>query len=502
MQQRAPQSTNTAARSDDPAAKHDHGFFGHPLGLANLFGVEIWERFSFYGLQAILVYYLYHKVSEGGLGLDQGASTAVIGAYGGMVYLATIGGSWLADRLFGAERTLFYSAVVIMAGHLSLSAIHNVLGIFIGLSLIALGSGGLKATASSVLGELYSADDTRRDGGFSIFYMGINIGAFIGPLCTAWVQEHHGYHWGFATAAAGMALGLLQYAALRRRTIGHAGHRPDSPVRGTALWIPVAASIAVVGISTAIFATGTIALTKLADFTSVCALIFALIMWTHMYRSNKVTDEERSRLIGFLPMFVATAAFFSIFQQQFTVLAIYTDERLNRNLFGHEIPAGWMQSINPIFIIIFAGIFAATWTKMGTKQPSTPIKYAIALVIVGVAPFCFLPFAGGGANSTPYLVIVGILFLFTLGELLISPIGLSLATKLAPAAFRTQMMSLHMLSLAIGTAMAGSLAGFYDPSDASSERSYFLFLGLSTIALGIVMIFVSRWILKKFQGVR
>lgn len=497
-------TTDHTVASTQSAAPAPQGksFFGHPWGLANLFGVELWERFSFYGMQGILLFYMYYAVQEGGLGLDESVATAVVGAYGGSVYLACIAGGWIADRVLGAERTLFYSAILIMIGHASLALLPAFTGLVIGLVSIALGSGGLKTSASTVLGGLYSKDDPRRDGGFSIFYMGINIGALFGPLLTGWMWDMYGFHYGFGLAAIGMAVGLTQYTIMRKQTIGDTGHVVSNPLPSR-LYLPyVIIAVLVVIIAFVIIQAGIIAPGSLSNAVSIIASIAAVIMFWQMLASKETTAAERRRLVGFIPMFLASVAFFSIFQQQFTVLAVYSDQRLNRTFGSYEITPAWVNAINPIFIIIFAGIFASLWLKLGDRQPSTPVKYALALIVVGVAPFFFIPFAGGGANSTPFLVIVWILFIFTIAELLISPVGLSLATKVAPHAFPTRMMSLHMLSLAIGTALSGSLAGLYHPDDASAEQTYFVFLGGSAIALGVILWLLSKPILRAFGDVK
>ncbi|APT85256.1 peptide MFS transporter [Corynebacterium aquilae] len=479
----------------------DTRFFGHPLGLANLFGVEIWERFSFYGLQAVLVYYLYYSVTDGGLGKDEAVATAVIGAYGGLVYLACIAGGWVADRILGAEKTLLYSAIAIMAGHVSLSALPGMLGLSIGLALIAFGSGGVKTTASTVLGSLYDRADARRDGGFSIFYMGINIGALFGPLLTGFVWKEFGFHPAFLTAAFFMLVGVIQYIALRRKTIDVDSFGPTSPLEKGAY--PKIAGVLIVGalVVFAAFASGLLTAGRLSDAVSAVAFVSAIVLWLQMYRSDLVSEVERKRLVGYVPMFLATSAFAALFQQQFTVLAIYTDQRLNRDIFGYEIPPAWMNSINPVFIIVFAGVFAALWTRMGKRQPTTPTKFAIGLIVIGLAPLMFLPFAGGGPNSTPFMVIVAILFVFTMSELLISPIGLSMATKLAPKAFPTRMMSLHFLSWAIGTALAGTFAGFYHPDVPSQERMFYIVTTVVMIGLGLLLMAFRKPIEKAFGGV-
>ena len=206
----------TSSQEITPTSR-DTGFFGQPRPLANLFGVEMWERFSFYGMQGILLIYLYYSAAEGGLGIDKATATGIVGAYGGTVYLATILGAWIADRVLGRERTLFYAASIVMLGHIALAVVPDVAGIAIGLPLIALGSGGVKANATSLVGALYAPEDERRDAGFSLFYMGINIGAFFGPLLTGWFQENKGFHYGFGLAAIGMFFGLVQYSIGRRR---------------------------------------------------------------------------------------------------------------------------------------------------------------------------------------------------------------------------------------------------------------------------------------------
>ncbi|MCF4007778.1 oligopeptide:H+ symporter [Corynebacterium uropygiale] len=481
---------------------HERTFFGHPWGLANLFGIEMWERFSFYGMQALLAYYIYYPLAQNGLGLDKGVATSIVGAYGGMVYMAALAASFVSDRMLGSERTLFYSAILVMLGHISLALIPSTIGLALGLVCIALGSGGIKTCAQVVLGQLYSREDTRRDAGFSIFYLGVNIGALIGPLLTNALWGWGGFHWGFGLAAIGMALGLIQYILMRKSTIGAAGHEVPNPLprSGYVRWGVIVLVVAVIVI--ALIATGVIPLERLSDIVTIVALVAAVIMWCQMYFSNLTTAEERSRLVGFIPMFISGVLFFGIFQQQFTVLAIYADVRLDRMIGSWEMKPGVVNSINPVFIIIFSVIFAAMWTKLGERQWSTPVKFGVANLIIGVSLFFFLPFSGAEPNSVPIYAIVWILFLFTMGELLLSPVGNSLATKLAPHAFPSKMFALWLMAVAMGTSLAGSLAGFYNPDDSSAENSFFLILGCASIVLGIIVLLMKRWILKTFQGVR
>lgn len=494
-----------AARGDQPAptpSTSQRTFFGQPWGLANLFGVEMWERFSFYGMQAILAYYMYHTVTQGGLGLDREVATSVIGAYGGLVYMAALLASLVADRILGSERTLFYSAVLVMAGHISLAAVPGVTGLAIGLVAIAIGSGGVKTNAQVVLGQLYSREDPRRDAGFSIFYIGVNIGALFGPLLTGWLWQQYGFHWGFGLAAFGMALGLLQYILMRKTTIADAGHTVPNPLPKSmyAVWALIAIVVAVAAV--ALIASGIVPVVALSTVVTLIALVAAVVLWWQMYASPLTTASEKSRLIGFIPLFISGVLFFGIFQQQFTVLAIYSDLRLDRVVFGYELSAAWINSINPIFIIAFGALFSLMWTKLGDRQWSSPVKFGIANIIIGVSLFFFIPFAGGGANSTPLWAIVWILFLFTIGELLLSPVGNSLATKVAPRAFPSRMMAVWLMGVSMGTSLAGTLATYYNPEDAAAETNFFLILGIASIILGAILLLVRKWIVKKFINVR
>ena len=480
------------------SAREDHSFFGQPRSLANLFGVEMWERFSFYGMQGILLIYLYYSVAEGGLGIPQVTAAGIVGAYGGGVYLSTIIGAWVADRLLGSERVLFYSAIVIMVGHIALALVPGVTGVAVGLILVAVGSGGLKANATSVVGTLYSEKDPRRDAGFSLFYLGINLGAFFGPILTGLLQQSLGFHYGFALAAVGMAIGLIQYSLGRKRLPAIASHVPDPLPKSRWLLYGLLTAAALVLIVVLVMA-GVITADNLVTIVIGLTVASAILYFIVILSSKHVNSIERKRVYAFIPLFIASAAFWSLYQQQFTVVTIYSDERLDRGLFGWEMPVSWVQSINPIFIIVLSGVFAAIWTKWGTKQPSTPLKFAAGTAIMGLAFLLFLPFAGGAANSTPLLAMIGILFVFTIAELLISPVGLSVATKLAPEAFRTQMVALFFLSVALGSAVSGLLAEWYLTVD---ESLYFGLLGGIAIAIGIVLALIARPVLRLMSGVR
>lgn len=490
--------TPASAANAATAASDDHSFFGQPRPLATVFGVEMWERFSFYGMQGILLIYLYFAVSEGGLGMPQATAAGIVGAYGGAVYLSTILGAWLADRVFGSERVLFVSAIVIMCGHLALALLPGFSGVIVGLIMVAIGSGGLKANATSVVGTLYSTDDPRRDAGFSIFYLGINLGGFLGPIITGLLQSTLGFHWGFGIAAVGMAIGLTQYSFGRKRLPEIVHHVPN-PLPRERRPLVIGIAVAAVLLVFALVLLGVIRAENLALIVIMLTIVAAIAYFSVILSSKKISATERSRVFGFIPLFIASVAFWSLYQQQFTVLTIYSDEQLNRTLFGWTMPISWVQSINPVFIIVLSGVFAAIWTKLGTRQPSTPVKFALGTAIMGVGFLLFLPFAGGAANSTPLLAIVGILLVFTIAELLLSPVGLSVATKLAPQAFTTQMVALFFLSVALGTAISGQLAGLYS---SENELAYFGILGGIAILLGALLALFTKPVLRLMAGVR
>ncbi|WP_457099515.1 peptide MFS transporter [Microbacterium sp. P5_E9] len=493
-----PPHGGATAVDPESGGDQDTRFFGQPRALATVFGVELWERFSFYGMQGILLIYMYYSVAEGGLGIDQATATGIVGAYGGTVYLSTILGAWVADRLLGSERVLFYSAIVIMLGHIVLAVLPSLWGLGIGLILVAVGSGGLKANATSVVGTLYTPKDTRRDAGFSIFYLGINVGAFLGPLITGFLQSNYGFHWGFGIAAVGMGIGLTQYS-FGRKNLPESSRIVSNPLPRR-LYLAVAGiGIAGIAVIVVLVLLEVIRANNLAGVVIIFTLIAAVAYFGVIISSKHIDGTDRSRVFGFIPLFIVNVGFWSLYQQQFTVLTIYSDQRLDRTILGWEMPVSWINSINPIFVIILSGVFAAIWTKLGTRQPSAPVKFALGAIVMGVAFLLFLPWANGAPNSTPLIAIIFILFVFTIAEMFISPPGLSVTTKLAPARFHTQMVALYFLSVSLGTSIAGWLAQFYDPTN---EVPYFTILGFIAIILGIALLFCVKPVLKLMKGVR
>jgi POT family proton-dependent oligopeptide transporter len=484
-----------AGQIDDPT--NQRTMFGHPIGLTNLYGVELWERFSFYGMLTILGYYLYYSVTDEGLDLPKSTATGIVGAYGGLVYLSTVLGGWVADRLLGMERTVFYGGVVVMCGHIALAVLPGLAGVAVGLALVALGSGALKANASSLLGTLYEKGDPRCDGGFTLFYLGINLGAFVGPLITGLLQTRIGFHYGFGAAAIGMALGLAQYVAFRRN-LGEHGRNVPNPLSRRAFSWTLGAAVIVVGIIAAAFAAGLIQLSNLSQVTTGVIIAAAVTYFLVMLTSSRVDAIERTRVRAFIPLFIANAVFWSLFQQIFTVLAVYSDERMNWSIFGWTAPSNWIGSIEPIWIIVLSPLFAIMWTRLGNRAPTTPRKFAYGVIGMGLAFLMFLPMAGTTGRTVPALYVAAILAVFAVSELLLSPIGLSVTTKLAPEAFRAQMMALYFFSVGLGTSMSGVLARYYDPA---REFAYFGSIGAVAIVAGIVVFAISPFISRLMDGV-
>ncbi|MDN5657442.1 peptide MFS transporter [Brevibacterium sandarakinum] len=488
-------STST---SSTEAARNDTRFFGHPLPLMQLFSLELWERFSYYGMNGILAIYLYFQVSEGGLGMPQPTAIGIVGAYGGAVFLATILGAWIADRILGAERILFYSAIIIMVGHICLALIPGFGGVAAGLILVALGSGGLKANASALVGELYSEKDPRRDAGFTLFYMGVNIGAFLGPLITGLLQKEIGFHFGFGAAAVGMALGLIIYAT-GRKNLPNESRGAVNPLPASKLSLFLLAIVVAVVLIVVLWFSGVVNPDNLDWWIAGISAGAAACYFIVMYVSPQTNADERSRVLAFIPFFVTCVVFWSLYQQIFGTLTAYSDTQMNRVVFGWEMPINWLQLIPPIFVIAFAPVFSAIWFKLGTRQISTPVKAGLSLILIGIAFLLFLPFADAGEHETPLLWVAFILLLFVFAELLISPIGLSFSSKVAPKVFQSQMIAVFFLASGVGTALSGVLGGYYS---ADNQTPYWTSVGAASIVLGLLALTLTKPMLTMLRGIR
>ncbi|MBO1004850.1 peptide MFS transporter [Pseudogracilibacillus auburnensis] len=480
------------------------GFFGHPKGLFTLFFTEFWERFSYYGMRAILVYYMYYEVSKGGLGIEETTAMAIMSIYGALVYMSGMIGGWLADRIFGTSRAVFYGGILIMLGHIALAIPGSVSLFFVSMVLIVIGTGLLKPNVSSMVGDIYSAEDSRRDAGFSIFYMGINLGGFLSPLIVGEVMKYS-FHLGFGIAAIGMFFGLLMFIMTKKKSLGLAGTYVANPLSSDEkkkVSVAIGACIVLLAIILAItIPTGLLTIQSFIALVGILGFAIPTIYFIMMYRSPKTTDVERSRIIAFIPLFLASVMFWSIQEQGSTILANYADKRTQLNFAGIELSPAWFQSLNPLFIIILAPVFAWLWVKLGKRQPSIPQKFSLGLLFAGLSFLVILlPAYFGGENSlvNPLWLVLSY-FIVVLGELCLSPVGLSAATKLAPAAFSAQTMSLWFLSNAAAQGLNAQIVKFYSPE---TEMVYFGIIGGCAILLSIILMLITPMIQKQMKGVR
>lgn len=482
------------------------GFFGHPKGLFTLFFTEFWERFSYYGMRAILLYYMYYELNHGGLGLDRTTANTIMAIYGSLVYMSGIIGGYLADRIFGTRKAIFYGGILIMIGHILLSLPGSVEMLFASMFFIIIGTGLLKTNVSTVVGDMYSETDARRDAGFSIFYMGINMGAFLSPLIIDRVYQAAGFHAGFSIAAFGMAIGLIVFVVTSKKNLGLAGTQvpnPMTPAEKKRMSIIATVAIAILGAIILIAkATDTLTVANFSLLITTLGVLIPVILFTYMYRSPKTTKEEKSRVLAYVPLFISAVMFWAIQEQSATILATYADTRVNLSIAGFEISPVWFQSLNPMFIIILAPIFATLWMKLGDRGPSTPRKFSFALFFAASSFFLMvIPgiLSNGGETLVSPWWLVGSFFLVVIGELLLSPVGLSATTKLAPKAFAGQTMAIWFLASAAAQAINAQLVRIYA---VVSETTYFGVIGGFALGLGIIILIVSPIISRAMNGVK
>lgn len=480
------------------------GFFGHPKGLFTLFFTEFWERFSYYGMRAILVFFMYYEVSRGGLGFPENTALAIMSIYGSLVYMSGIIGGWMADRILGTSRAVFYGGILIMLGHIALAVPGNASLFFISIILIVLGTGLLKPNASSLVGEIYGEQDNRRDAGFSIFYMGINLGGFLSPLVVGTVGMNN-FHLGFGLAAIGMFIGLAVYAATRSKNLGLAGTvvvNPLSPAEKKKVFAVLGVGAVVLGALIAVaIAFGVLTFDTFIKLVGILGILIPTLYFVVMYRSPKTTPVERSRVIAYIPLFIASIMFWAIQEQGSTILANYADKRTQLEFAGIHISPAWFQSLNPLFIILLAPVFAWLWVKLGNRQPTIPQKFSLGLLFGGLSFLIILlpAYLGGPASLVNPLWLVLSYFVVVLGELCLSPVGLSATTKLAPAAFTAQTMSLWFLSNAAAQAINAQIVKFYTPE---TEMLYFGVIGGAAIVLSLLLYLLSPKIQSYMKGVK
>ena len=497
--------TNPAGLS----AAESSRFFGHPTGLRTLFMTELWERFSFYGMRALLTLYLVAPPDGAtppgpGLGMDQAEATAVYGTYIALVYVFPLAGGWIADRIWGARRAVFVGGVIIAAGHFMMAV--PVAALFwVGLLTVAIGTGLLKPCVSAIVGGLYGPDDVaRRDAGFSIFYMGINLGAFIAPIVTGWLANDVNWHVGFAAAGVGMTIGLVQYA-LGAKHLGTAGSKPVNPappeMRRRAGLGALAALVAFAAAIGAIsWLRGGFSIPIVVDALGLVILAIPVIYFWRLFRNPGLSTGERNHVKAYVFLFIGAAAFWMIADQAGSTMSLFASEHTDRSIAGWQMPASWLLSVNPILIIVFAPVFAALWTRLGSRAPSTPVKFGIALLGVG-GSFGIMVLPGlmaddGQASSIWW--IIGVYLLQTWAELLLSPTGLSATTALAPEGMESQLLALWFLAVAVGDTIGGHLLGALD---GFGLGGYFGIVGAMAAAVGVFLLLVSPRVKRLMGGV-
>ena len=495
---------------DAPTMAGGRTFFGQPRGLATLFFTEMWERFSYYGMRALLILFMTAATTgeNPGLGLDVGTAAAVYGLYTALVYLLALPGGWVADNLWGQRKSVYVGGWIIAAGHFSM-AVPTTFTFYLGLVLIVMGTGLLKPNVSTVVADLYPQGGAERDAGFSVFYMGINLGAVFGPLICSFLGEGYNWHLGFSAAGFGMVLGLIQFK-LGAGHLGDAGHLSTSDTKAEVaakarkffgIFFGVLAALVLFG---SLVARGTIPLTLdgIATLLGRAILIIVGLYFAYLLILGGHTGEEKKRLVVILWLFILSAIFWSGFEQAGSSLNLFAQDLTNRNVFGRLMPAGFLQSVNPLLIIIFAPVFASLWVWLSSRSanPSIPLKFAFGLIGLSAG---FFVIAWGAANATPdnpaspaWLIVM--YFLHTMGELALSPVGLSSITKLAPVGRVGQMMGLWFVATALGNLFAGLVAGSLETL---APFDLFRTVAMITGAAGVVALLASPGVKKLTGGV-
>lgn len=541
-----------------PSAASDTSFFGHPKGLSTLFFTEIWERLSYYGMRSLLYIFMTAAVASGGLGFDESKTGAIYGLYTAGVYLLALPGGWVADRILGKRRAIFWGGVVLAAGHFCL-AFDSIHFFFFGLLLIVLGTGLIKPNVSAIVGDLYPEGGVRRDAGFSLFYMGVNLGAFIGPLLCGYLGEKLNWHWGFAAAGFGMVLGLIQYSR-GQRNLGTAGDLPtpstpaEVAARKGAVKTLVISLAAGLGLFTA-FYLGLVPLTvqQVAAWGTWLILGIALTFLFYVLFFARLEKVERLKVLAFGVLFLFSAIFWSGFEQAGSSMTAFARDVTDRALspttqhwflwggvallaaliFGlqrhrsanperspswlpfayalfvlgigalvwlslmkvdgpWEMPTTFFQSVNASFIVIFAPVFALLWTWLGRRNPSTPAKFGIGVILLALG-FLVLVIAARAGESGKVLPgwLVMTYLLHTFGELFVSPVGLSTATKLAPRRYVSQMMGLWFISISLGNLVGGQVASQLGKF---SMGTIFAWVAGITAASGVLVLILAPWV--------
>ncbi|AYO55141.1 peptide MFS transporter [Acinetobacter wuhouensis] len=493
--------------------QYDQAFMGHPKPLKGLFFTELWERFSYYGIRPLLILYMAAMIADGGLGLDRPSASAIVGLFAGSMYLMTVLGGWVADRWLGQEKAVWYGSLIIACGHISiaLTALFSHFFFYFGLVLIVIGSGLFKTCISVIVGTLYKAQDTRRDAGFSIFYMGINLGSVLAPLVTGLLVKDYGWHWGFGIGGIGMLISLIifrvmtvpqlkKFNALQgaETTWDKAVHYDKNAPKVVALFL-VLVAVVVTLTSLGYLHINPVIIVKYLT-VSICIAIIAYFAYLLLF-ANLNTTEKKKIIICFVLLMTA-ALFWSAFEQKPTSFNLFAQDFTNRQFLGFEIPAVWFQSVNPILIVIFAPIAAWLWMKLGksNRDPSYISKFIIALVLAacgfGLMVLASHSVIQNHGNTVSPLWLIGAMLFLTLGELCLSPVGLSAMTKLAPNVLRGQIMGLWFTASALGNLMAGLIGGHVSADEINQLPTLFMRCVIALL-IGAVILWLLRTPIRK-----
>ena len=484
-------------------------FFGHPAGLATLFFLEMWERLSFYGMRALLVLFLVHSVAQGGFGLDVRTAAAIYGLYVGGTYIACLPGGWIGDRLLGSQRAVLIGGIIITCGHVLLGFAPSSAVFFLGLLVIVIGTGLLKPNASAIVAQLYSGGGAPLDAGFTIYYVGVNVGATIGPLITGWLGERYGWSYGFMAAAVGMAIGVLQFL-WSRRYLGDAGRAPMA--HSAELLAATAARRALpwlcaggLALCTAVLLLwgGWVRFSPLVvlNFSTLAVVAIAILYFLYLLFGAGLDPVERRRVGVVIVLFVASALFWAGYEQAGSSFNLFAERDTARAVLGFTVPASWFQSLNPIYIVVFGPVFSVLWVRLGMRDldPSLPLKFifgllgmALGFIVMAMAARVVL---AGALASMGWLALTYLLH--TWGELCLSPVGLSAVSKLVPRRFVGQSLGVWFVSVSLGELIAGRIAGNFDPEHLATMPALFMrifWFGLiCAAALALLLPLLRRW---------
>jgi POT family proton-dependent oligopeptide transporter len=489
--------------------------FGQPLGLYVLFFTEMWERFSYYGMRAILLLFLLDKIN-GGMGMDTGDSGAIYGLYTASVYLLSLPGGWVADNIIGQRRAIWYGGITIMIGHLILAVPGSQELFFFGLAIVAFGTGLLKPNISTVVSELYPEGGGRRDAGFSIFYMGINLGSFLGITIVGYLGQKVGWHYGFGAAAVAMFFGLLVYKFfgnkyLRDLGVGVKAKEKSLDSSGNEIAVGnktlsyVFAGL-LIALLTFFAVTGTFQWTGKSEVVQSIGIIIASLLpfyFLNMIYASGLNKVEQKRVAVLVVLFIGAVTFWAGFEQQGSTLQIFAD-RHSKLPFG--MPSSWFQNFNALFILIFAPVLGALWIWFDKKNInySTPAKFGTALLLLAAGFYVMVlgsNVAVTGVKASALFLTFTFLF-HTLGELCISPVGLSAFTKLAPKKFMSQLMGIWFVATSMGNLIGGLFTGGFNEENLAQMPELYMMVVWASLIVGVIIILLSKPIEKLMGGVR